>query len=877
MNKRSAFLFIALLVGILYGCSTESNTFLSRSYHSTTARYNGLFNANELMRVALKTYYDSRKEDFYSILPINPLPNETESKGMYPSIDTAISKCTKVILNHSMPTAENMYAKNAEYNNWIDENWLAVGRALYYRRDYEKAMKNFLFVKRFFVKVPSMYEAELWIAKINIETNKFADAKLKLDELNEISLTQKKRKFVEYIPFYKPKPKEGEEEAKPRMSKNLQFDIYKAYADLAVRRRDYPAAIEGLNLAVVKCKNAKEKARMHYILGQLYQQMNDTDSAAIHYNLANKPSANFDIAFNARLNRAMTGSSDKLGKDLKRMLRDSKNAPFKDQIYYAMASYELNRLNKPKAKEYLTQSVFYSNGNKRQKAMSYQKLGDLNYNDKNYVAAQKYYDSCSRFIDDTYPNGDEVKNKAIKLADLVKAIETATFEDSVQRIAKMSERDRNDYLKDVLKQIKEEEQKRKEAEAAKLLALQTQANNNSKSDSKFVFNNPKMRDDGYNEFRKLWGTRENEDDWRRSEKIVNPNATKEGTKGQDSTTTASKDKEDTLNVASLLKNIPLTPEALEESRERLMDALYTSGVLYKEILNESELAAEQFEAVLKLKKECLTDLSSAFQLYKLNEGSAQQNIYKEYIIDHYPQSDAAKYFKDPDFYVKQKQNQKAAETEYLTLLEKYNQREYSKVLNATQAVLDKDKSNAYRAEYLLLNVLAAGQLTQNKQDLVPKLNNIIAEKPGTPQAARAQEMLNIIKNGYSQNSAANFEKNYIFKFDNKGSQYVIVLLDETDDAEDAKNVITDFSSKKYKATRTKVSLKTTTTEKNFMLITEFTSISAAQDYINAYKAGTEFLDDYQNNKIFIINQENLKKLIETSKFDEYRLFYDDFY
>ncbi|MCZ2244212.1 hypothetical protein, partial [Neisseria meningitidis] len=88
-----------------------------------------------------------------------------------------------------------------------------------------------------------------------------------------------------------------------------------------------------------------------------------------------------------------------------------------------------------------------------------------------------------------------VKNKAAKLADLVKAIETANFEDSVQRIAKMSEDDREDFLKETLKDIKREQQRRKEQEAAKLLALQqNQATTGTVNNAnKFIFNNPKLR------------------------------------------------------------------------------------------------------------------------------------------------------------------------------------------------------------------------------------------------------------------------------------------------------------------------------------------------------------------------------------------------
>lgn len=188
---RTYFLIFILL--FLGACSTESNTFVNRTYHSTTARFNGHFNAQELLRVSLKTYYGSRKDDFYGILPINPLPNETEVKGMLPAIDTAVSKCAKVILNHSMPSAENMFYKQAEYNTWIDENWLTVGQAFFYRRDYDRALNNFQFVKRFFVKDPSTYAAEVWIAKIFIEQRKFADAKLILDGLNEVAQEQKKK------------------------------------------------------------------------------------------------------------------------------------------------------------------------------------------------------------------------------------------------------------------------------------------------------------------------------------------------------------------------------------------------------------------------------------------------------------------------------------------------------------------------------------------------------------------------------------------------------------------------------------------------------------------------------------------------------------
>jgi len=863
---------IFALIVVLVACSTENAGFLSRKYHGTTARYNGLFNANELLKGTLKTYYSSRKEDFYSVLPVNPLPNESEVKGMLPALDTAISKCTKVIQNHSMPSAENMYYKEVEYNRWIDENWIVIGKTMYFKRDYEKAFQNFQFIKKFFSKDPSTYTAELWSSKILIEQEKYAEAKLSLDGLSEISQAQKKRKLKEYLPqiFVK-----NSEEKQVRINRNLQFDIYKASADLAIRRKDNELAINMLNLAIKKSPNVKEKTRLSYILAQLFQQEKQLDSAAFFYAKSARPSASFDISFNGRLNEAICRSGKGMDRKLKIMLRDAKNATYKDQIYFALARVELNQNDIKQAKFYLTQSAFYSNNNKRQRAMAYETLGDLCFKDRDYISAQKYYDSCSRFVTEDYPNGKDIKNKAVKLADLVKAVETAAFEDSVQRIAKMSEKERNEFLRETLKTMKEDIQRKKELEAQKLLALQAQQNNDGGNNTnKFVFNNPKLRETGFKEFQKQWGPRENEDDWRRSNKIVFNNIENDSTLVNSENQSEVKD---SLTIEQLLSDIPLTDSAFQSSRLNMQEAYYHAGVLYKEVLNEPNFAGEQFESALAVKEINLTDLSSAFQLYKLNEQGAAAIKYRNHIIVNYPNSDAAKYFEDPDFYIKQKASQQQAQVNFLSLIELYENGKYHEVMEASDKIIATEPANALRAEYLLLNALAFGQINENKQELVPRLKKIIEEKPGTPQAQRAKEMLDIIKNGYSKNEPVNFNKNYLFSYNPDVAQYVIVLMDQEDDVDDAKGIISDFTTRKLKLTKMKISSKLTLTEKHMVLIQEFSKIRDAEDYVNAYKAGFEDLGEYQDNNIYIITQENLKKLIESSKFDEYKLFYDDNY
>jgi tetratricopeptide (TPR) repeat protein len=841
-----------------------------------TAKYNGHFNAEELLNQAILTYNNSRKDDFYSILPISPLPNETEVKGMFPSIDTAVVKCSKVILNHSMPSAEDMSTKEVEHNKWIDENWITVGKALFYRRDYDKALKNFLFVKRFFKKDPSRYISELWIARIYIEQNKYSEAKLLLDELQETALNQKKKTLKGVFEVFK--KKNPEENQEPKMTKSLQFEIYKTQADLAIKRKQFDEAAFSLSNAVKTVNNKQEKARLYFILGQIYQQNGSVESAQDNYSKALSAAALYEVSFNARLNRAMLGNNNKLSKGLDKMLRDGKNAPYKDQIYFAKATLELNRGNDDLGKAYYTSSAFYSTSNKRQKALSYEKLGDLSFNQKAYISAQKYYDSCARFMPEAYPNEEVVKSKAMKLLDLVNSLESAQFEDSVQRIAKMPEKEQTEFLKELIKDIKKEQQRLKEAQAAKLLALQQQSNTNQNTSSnKWYFNNSKLKEEGSNEFRKLWGTRENKDDWRRSEKIVfsDNKADKDGPAIDSAKVDVAVNQSvDTLSVESLRKGLPLTDSLFEKSIIKEMEALYTSGLLYKELLSEDKLAIAQFEKIFEMNRICLTDLSAAFQLYKLNENSGLGNQYKDYIIKYYPNSDMANYFKDPDFFTKQKEGRIAAQKEYLALISRYESKEYKVVFDATEQIVNGDRTNALRAEYLLLNALAAGQLTENKTVIIPKLTNIIDEKPGSPQALRAKEMLDIITKGYSINEALPVPKQGIYTYNDTVTQFLIVLMDQEEDANDARNDITDFNTKKFKSLKLKVQSKLTLNETGFILISEFESIKLANDYIFSYKAGYEQLDQWQNNRIQIITLENLKKLIESSNFESYKEFYD---
>lgn len=873
MTRYNKLFFLTVFLLVVVACSTEKNTFVNRTYHGTTARYNGYFNANELIRQSMVSYRASLKEDYYELLPIDPLPNEEQVVGMYPAIDTAIAKCTKVIQKHSMPSNDKPSKKKEEHNPWIDENWITIGMAQYYRRDYDAAIKNFNFVKKFYSNDPSIYVGELWLAKTNIQLGKYTEAGFNLATIDKALAEMDSKDKPE-----KSSKKGKKEEPPAQVPKKILFDIEKTKAELALRKGDKEGAIRHLQASLDHTRISSEKGRVHFVIAQLQESSGNNSEAKRHYSEVLKYNTPYEMNFNARLKRAFMGGDVKTENELNKMLRDAKNAEFKDQIYYALADIEMQKGNIAGTKEFLTKSAFYSTSNTRQKGMSYERLGNISYSERNYVSAQKYYDSCAQVISDNYPNAEAVRNKAIKLKDLVTAVETAHFEDSVQRIAKMSEDDRIAYIEKVIKQIKEEEKQRKEAEARRLRELQANQNNfvqNTGAGSKWYFNNPKTRDAGFEEFRKLWGVRDNEDDWRRSDKTSFVIAQVE--EGDTLEVAENEVKKDSLTVDMLLANVPLTDSALQQSTNRLMESLYTAGLIYKEQLNEPELARKQFNAVLSKDVICDTDMSSAFQLYKMNEGTDASNIQKEHILINYPNSDYANYLRDPNFFIKRKEMEALAVQEYVTILERYNRGLYYPVISKANFVIENERQNPYRAKYILLKAMCMGQMSNNKQELVPVLDQLITEYPGTEEASKGQQMLAVIRDGYSANIEVDFSKKSNYNYNDKAAQWVIIFLDKDENSNMAKTKVSDFSKEFFSRDKLKVSSKIYGENQSIILVQEFTTDLKAKEYVRVFKSTRKHLLDLNKAKILIITQENLKTLFETQKLAEYEVFFEENY
>ena len=886
--------FTALIALLFHACSTEKDAAMNRFYHQTTTKYNGLFNANELIQDAMKGYLVMRQEDFTEILPVEPLPDEESALAMYPALDTAVSKCVTVLGKHSMPAAGGR-SKKQEFNKWIDRVWLKIGEAKYIKGEYQDAIDNFEYITKFFKNKPSKFTAKIWIVKSHVRLKEYRYAENMIKEIEreaeklmaaeqDANAPKSSSKIIRAQQKKAAASSKGKKEKPLKLPKDFEYEFNKAKADLYIELQKWDQAEKAMAEVVRVSKNKKEAARMHFILAQLSIKNGNNAQGVEQYSKTLKRNAKFDMHFSARLNRAMASSGsnrDKLMKELNKMLRESKNVEYRDQIYYAIGDMEYTAGNTDVAMEKFHKSVFYSINNERQKGMSYERMGDIRFAQKDYIKAQKYYDSCVQVVTETYKNYDNVRTRARRLKDLVTAIETAQRNDSLIRIAQMPEDEKMAFLDKVKKQLEEEDRLKKEAEARRLAEIQAMQSSSGPasggSGGKWYFYNSKQRTEGFEEFKKIWGQRPLEDDWRRTNKTPTIREIEVGEDGD--SIIVDTEPVDPFAIETLLAGIPTSDSVIQIMQEEMLESLYKAGRIYQEELHEEAMAVNQFEDVISRQVEDKHVLLSSFQLYKLYDGKdqAKSDHHKTYILNNYPNSDYANFIRDPNFFIKKKEREKLDLEDYEKLIERFGQGMYSIVKIRSNSVVENEPSNAYRSGYMLLAAMAQAALTRQKEDAIPAFERVLAEYPGTPEAERAEFMIDVIKNGYSPDIAADFDAKSVFEYSTSSPLLMIVMLEKTDNTNTVKTNVSNFSREFFSADKLKVQLSQFNEEQQFLMIREFPTEAKAKKYMSSFLKTKKYIGELQNRKVFIITNENFVKLIGNKNLEGYLKFYNDFY
>ena len=123
----------------------------------------------------------------------NPAPEQVSSADM----ETAILKASKLINIHSITQkpkrrgnrseAYKRLASKEEYNNWIDDSHILMGKAYFYQKNYVSALENFSYVVRKFSEEESKYEAYVWMIRSYTEFERYNDA---LEIIQNIDATE---------------------------------------------------------------------------------------------------------------------------------------------------------------------------------------------------------------------------------------------------------------------------------------------------------------------------------------------------------------------------------------------------------------------------------------------------------------------------------------------------------------------------------------------------------------------------------------------------------------------------------------------------------------------------------------------------------------
>ncbi|MBL4652205.1 MAG: tetratricopeptide repeat protein [Flavobacteriales bacterium] len=672
---------------ILFGCSTEKNSPVNRTYHNVTAKYNGYFNAKESVKEGSKKLVETHKEDYENILPIYIYGDESDARSIYPQMDRAIEKSSNVINNHSM------YIKKVEYCAWVDDSYFLIGQASFYKKDYEKAEEMLVYVANEYQEDPIHYDAMLWLARTYIEAEEFSKARGYLDKCSN-----------------------SEEFPKKQLA-----ELKAVKADFYLKQENYESAAKEIKNALEYTKKRKDKARLTFILAQVYQKSGQSKNAIRYYDAVLKLNPDYEMGFYANIHSALAhegGNSGPIKTNLKEMARDEKYEEFYDQIYYALAELELKENNKQKGIEYLELSYAKSISNDEQKAKSFNRLADIYFDDKNYIQAQAYFDSTVTFVDKSQPEYPDILEKRNSLTRLVKDILIVSKEDSLQRLSTLPKAEQQKIVDNIIRKIKEEEEQKKSEEEANALNAQNAPTNvkiNQGSSTEWYFYNPATIAYGKTEFKKKWGNRKLEDNWRRKNKSSIASSGFDDDYGEledlgveDTNATSN----DLKNPRYYLQNIPNDKKKLKKSHNSIIAALYDLGLVYKEKLKDNKQAIVSFEDLVTRYDTSKFHVSAYYQLYRLYSemgNTVKSNQFKNKVLQDFPTSQYAKLIEDPEYMDREKNQASAASKFYETTYHLYKKGSHMSVIKNTKKADSTYKGSELLSKFHYLRAQSIGE------------------------------------------------------------------------------------------------------------------------------------------------------------------------
>lgn len=846
--KRVILLSILLVIS---SCSTKKKSWVNRQYHNTTAKFNGYFNGNESVRLGVKKLHAKHIDDFTDILSVYPTGDLKKSKKIHSYMDKAIKKGSIVIQRHSMKI------KGKEYCKWIDDNYFMIGKSYFYKGEFDEAIKTFSFINNEYKKNEIIYKSSLWLIRSYVEKGDFSSAKSELDQL----ISNK------------------------RFPDKLEKQLAIVASDYYIQRGDYSQAVTELTNATQLIKRKRKKARHYYILAQLYQQDKNHKQAQKYYKLVLKSNPEYVMTFNAKMNLARSlesGNKDskKMKEKLLKMTKDDKNKEYLDQIYYTLAEMDMNNKDTISAIENYTLSAVNSIQNNSQKAISFLKLGVIEFERSLYRSSKLYYDSTLFYMDSDFRMYEEASEKHEILSKLINNLDVIELQDSLQMIAMLPKAEQNQMITQIIQA--EVEKEREEAENERLrqqMSYQSGRNGgreeqfgNNTSGGKWYFYNPATLSFGMSEFRKKWGKRKLEDDWRRKDKKI-ISSFEVDSSAIDSSAIATKNKKD---PQFYLDQLPSSIEDFELSNTQIKEALFQVGTIYKEDLEEITKSTEVFSVLYaRFSDDKQYAPLSCYSIY-LNHTDIDNKLEaqnsKQLLLKRFPKSIYAQMLTNPDF--KQEATNKLAKEEfdYRSVFANYTLEEYQQVIDKTTVILE----NEYQSKYLFLRALSF--LNKDEFDrgteMLNKLISLDADEIIVKEAQHILDALNDPSKMEKANELAIAGSPYLYR--STLPQMIIIILPKGSvDITYLKTLISDYHSQDFENEVFEISALLLGMDKHLLMIKTFDNTSEVMVYHEMFVLEESILKELNKSehKVMAISFENFQEFYKNKDEDGYHNFF----
>lgn len=681
--------------------------------------------------------------------------------------------------------------------------------------------------------------------------------------------------------------------------------LSEAHAEMA--RNNPSSAIPKIETALEMTKPKKQKARLAYILGQLYAGQGNYNMAASRFEMVEDLKPGYEMTFNAKLaglHAAMIAGNitdSELTATLNKMLRDQKNLEYRDQIYFTLADIHLknNEINAGIAN--LQKGLAVSQKGPQAKAESYLKLADLFYERDRFDMAYHYYDSTSSGYSPTKERYKEIIYRRDHLQDIAFNLEIIAQQDSLLRISRMSAEEQEALAKGMIKDKREQD---------RISANTTAAGGSNTSGSKYGGNisgavsgpgtsnrpgglaagpkpstffayNEKQLKDGKKTFEKTWGKRPLVDNWRVSSMM-------DGFEGQDF-----KEEESAVatlfisksEIESVLKDIPKDEATTKAVEAKIIAAMASLGELYPDKIDRYDKSIEVLEEMLRRFPGSRYEPQAYYLLYfayQVRGDQTKADYYAQLLVSKYSGNQYAIYFQDPDYIKSLNEKGNELENYYTQTYDSLSAGNYS---SAYHMSLRSDTlfglNNIMRPKFLMISAMCIGNIN-GKEAYIAALKDIILRYPGSDEEKRAKEMMRLLGSGADEKDQLLVDAAKIYKQDVKDQHFVMVILKAgQSNISDVKVELSEFNNKNFLNAGLKIaniSIKDSDGDRQVLLIRSFDGKIKSMEYYNqARNKKGEFVSAKFPHDLYVISNANYREFLRSKNIEMYEVWFTKYY